>query len=124
MTAPGLVFSSKGSAQARSWSCPAVSIKAYGLPNASASAWILVLGPPRDRPMAGAPFFSRASAVLVSAHNGGIDHHVFVVMIFSQQLENTIEDPALRPPAEPLVDRFPMAKPLREVAPGTSRSKS
>ena len=56
---------------------------------------------------------SRTSAVLVSAHNGGIDHHVFVVMIFRQQLENTIEDPAFRPPAEPLVDRFPTAKPLR-----------
>jgi hypothetical protein len=28
------------------------SIKTHGLPNASASAWILVLGPPRDRPMA------------------------------------------------------------------------
>jgi hypothetical protein len=74
--------------------------------------------------MACAPFFSRAGAVLVSAHNGGIDHHIFVVMILGQQLENTFEDPALCPPAEPLVDRFPMAKPLREVAPGTSRSKS
>jgi hypothetical protein len=60
--------------------------------------------------MACAPFFLRAGAVLVSAHNGGIDHHIFVVMILGQQLENTFEDSALCPPAEPLVDRFPMAK--------------
>jgi hypothetical protein len=26
-------------------------------------------------------FFSRAGAVLMSAHDGGIDHHVFVVVI-------------------------------------------
>src|SRR5215467_3056706 len=111
MTAPGLVFSSKGSAQAGSWSCPAVSIKAHGLPNASASAWIF--GPPRDRPMACAPFFSHTGAALMGTHDGGIDHHVFVVMIFSQQLENVFEDPAFRPPAKPLVDRFPGAKTLR-----------
>jgi hypothetical protein len=43
--------------------------QAHGLPGASASTW-----------------------VLVGAHYGGIDHHVFFVMIFGQQLENVFED--------------------------------
>jgi hypothetical protein len=54
-----------------------------------------------------------AGAVLMGTHYGGIDHHVFVVMIFGQQLENVFEDPAFRPPAKPLVGRFPGAKTLR-----------
>jgi hypothetical protein len=37
--------------------------------------------------------FSRTGAVLMGTHYGGIDHHVFVVMIFGQQLENVFEDP-------------------------------
>ena len=55
-------------------------------------------------------FFSRAGAVLMSAYNGGIDHHVFVVVIAAQQLENTLENPALRPSAETLMDRFEVAE--------------
>src|SRR6202030_566208 len=58
-------------------------------------------------------FFSRTGAVLVSAYDGGIDHHVLVVAIAAQQLENTLEHPALRPSAETLMDRFPGAETLR-----------
>jgi hypothetical protein len=49
----------------------------------------------------------------MGTHDGGINHHVFVVVIFRQQLENAFEDPAFRPPAKALVDRFPGAKTLR-----------
>jgi len=35
----------KSSAQAETWSCPGVSIKARGSPDASLSTWILMLGP-------------------------------------------------------------------------------
>jgi hypothetical protein len=49
----------------------------------------------------------------VSTHNGGVDHHVFVVVITRQHLENAIENSALRLPAEALVDYFPVAKTLR-----------
>src|SRR5260370_40726299 len=104
MSAPGSTFSSNGCAQVRSWTCPGVSIRLTGLPEASTSAWTLVVNPPRDLPMACAPFFSRAGAVLMSAYNGGVDHHVFVVVIAAQQLKNTLENPALRPSAEPLMD--------------------
>jgi hypothetical protein len=34
-------------------------------------------------------------------------------VIAGQQLENTVENPALRPSAETLMDRFPVAETLR-----------
>jgi hypothetical protein len=51
--------------------------------------------------------------MLMSTYDRGIDHHVFVVVIARQQFEDALENPALRPPAETLMDRFPMAKTLR-----------
>jgi hypothetical protein len=59
--------------------------------------------------------------MLVGAHNGGIDHHVFVVGIARQQLENTLENPTLGPPAEALVDDFPIPETRRKITPGDAR---
>jgi hypothetical protein len=36
----------------------------------------LVVSPPRDRPIACAPFFSRTGMVLESTHNRGVDHRL------------------------------------------------
>ena len=55
--------------------------------------------------------------MLVSAHNGGVDHHVFVVVIARQLLENALENSALRPPAEALINDFPIAETLGQIAP-------
>src|SRR6267154_1360390 len=54
--------------------------------------------------------FLRPGAMLVRPDNGGIDHHVFVVVIACQQLENALENPALGPPVEALVDDFPASE--------------
>jgi hypothetical protein len=81
----------------------------------------LVLSPPRDRPIACALFFSGAGAVLMSAHDSGVDHHVFVVVIAGQQLENALENLALGPSAEALVDDLPIPETLRQVAPRDTR---
>src|SRR5258708_23242442 len=62
-------------------------------------------------------FFSGAGAVLMSAHDSGVDHHVFVVVIARQQLENALENLALGPSAEALVDDLPIPETLRQVAP-------
>ena len=48
--------------------------------------------------MACAPF--RTGAVLMGAHNGGVDHDVFIVVIAGQQFEDALENPTVRPPAE------------------------
>ena len=45
-----------------------------------------------------------AGAMLVSAHDGGVDHHVFVVVIAGQELENPLEHAALGPSVEALID--------------------
>src|SRR5271169_2422202 len=104
MSACGLAFSSNGCAQVRSWSCPGVSIRLQGLPKASTSAWTLVVNPPRDLPIACAPFFfSRTGAVLMSAYDGGIDHHVLVVAVAGQKLENMLENSTFCPSAETLM---------------------
>src|ERR1700730_5658304 len=67
-------------------------------------------------------FFSRPGAMLARADNGGIDHHVFVVGIARQQLENALENSALGPPAEALVDDFPIPETRRKITPGDARS--
>ena len=62
--------------------------------------------------------------MLVSAHDGGVDHHVFVIVIARQQIENTLENPTLRPSAEALMDDLPIAKALRKIPPRDASSKS
>ena len=84
----------------------------------------MVVSPPRERPIACEPFFLRAPAVLVSAHDGRIDPHVLVIGIADQQLENPLENAALYPSAEALVYDLPVAKTRRQITPGNVRSVS
>src|ERR1035437_9759367 len=58
----------------------------------------------------------------MGAHDGGIDHHVFVVVVVCQQLENTLENAVLRPSTEALVHDLPVAETCRQVTPGDPRS--
>jgi hypothetical protein len=62
--------------------------------------------------------------VLVSAHDGGVDHHVFVVVIARQQPENALENSTLRPPAEALMDDLPIAETLWKITPWDAGSIS
>ena len=78
----------------------------------------MVVSPPRERPIACSPFFSCAGAVLVGAHDSGVDHHVFIVVVAPQQPENALENATLRPPAETLMHNLPIAEALGQVAPG------
>jgi hypothetical protein len=60
----------------------------------------------------------------MGAYNGGVDHHVFVVVITRQEFENALENSALRPSTEALMNRFPVTETLRQITPRTPRSKS
>lgn len=62
--------------------------------------------------------------MLVGAYDGGVNHHVFVVVIFRQQLENALENSALRPSTEALMDDLPIPKALGQIAPRNARSVS
>ena len=61
--------------------------------------------------------------MLVSAHDGGVDHHIFVVVIAGQEPENPLENTALGPSVEALIDDFPVAKALGQIAPRNAGSK-
>ena len=58
------------------------------------------------------------------AHDGGIDHHVLVVGITRESVENTLKNSAFRPSIEALIDDLPIAKALREIAPRDPGPKS
>jgi hypothetical protein len=49
------------------------------------------------------------------AHDGAIEHQVTIVL--SQRSEDPLPHPAVRPPAEALMYRLPMAIALRQVTP-------
>jgi hypothetical protein len=72
----------------------------------------LVLSPPRDRPIACAPFFFARRRYVGEHVRLSHQYHVFIVVIARQHLENALENPALGPSAEALVHRFPVTKPL------------
>ena len=54
----------------------------------------------------------------MGAYDRGVDHHVFVVVITRQQLENAFENSALRPPAEALMNHLPAPETLWQITPG------
>src|SRR6266511_478717 len=55
--------------------------------------------------------------MLMSPDDGRVDHHVFVVGIACQHLENALDDTALRPSAEAFVHDLPVAETGREITP-------
>lgn len=71
--------------------------KACQVANASTVACILAFRPPRLLPRAclDPPFCT--SAVLVDAHDGGINHGVFVVRVLSQDFKHPLLDTCLAP---------------------------
>ena len=73
--------------------------------------------------MACAPSFFGAGAMLVSAHDGGVNHHVLVVVIAGQEPENPLENAALGPSVEALIDDLPVAKALGQIAPRDAGAK-
>lgn len=55
--------------------------------------------------------------MLVSAHDGGIYHGVFIVGVLGQMLENSLPDSARGPAAEPRMHHAEVAEPLRQIPP-------
>jgi hypothetical protein len=55
--------------------------------------------------------------MLMGAHDGAVDHRVFVVGIRGKILKHPLPDTSLRPSAEAPMHLDPVAKPLRQIAP-------
>jgi len=56
--------------------------------------------------------------VLVSAHDGAVDHRVFVVGLGREMLKDPLPYAGFRPAAEPAVDIDRIAEAFRQVTPG------
>ena len=55
--------------------------------------------------------------MLMGAHNGAVDHRVFVVGVCGEMLKHLLPHTAFGPTAEPQVDFCPVTEPLRQIAP-------
>ena len=58
----------------------------------------------------------------MGAHNGAVDHRILVVGVCGEILKHPLPYTAFGPTAEPQVDLYPVAEPLRQIAlrhPGT-----
>jgi hypothetical protein len=58
------------------------------------------------------------------AYDRSVDHHVFVVGVTRQQLENALENAALRPSVKALVYDIPLAETRGQITPRDSCSIS
>ena len=56
--------------------------------------------------------------MLVRPHDGAVNHRIFVVGVGGEVLEEALPHSFLGPTGDPLVGVLPIAKPLRQVAPG------
>ena len=62
--------------------------------------------------------------MLMSPHDGAVDHGVFVVRIGGQMVKHSFPHPGFRPATEAPVGVLPVAESFRQVAPGNSRAVS
>ncbi len=99
--------------------------KATGRPVSSASRWILVLSPPRERPRAlsSEPLFAARGRLLVSAHDGRVDHQVLILFVRHKVGENALPDTRSRPAHEPRMHALVLAVTLRKIMPTGPRTK-
>src|SRR3954468_14304918 len=118
-----LTPSMSGATPTVSWRCPGSRMKRTRLPSASTRATILLVRPPRERPMAWlrVPPLG-ATRLLVGGDDSAIDQGVFEVRLAGQACEDALEDAALHPAAEPLEDAVPTAELARQGAPRGARA--
>jgi hypothetical protein len=60
--------------------------------------------------------------MLMGAHNGAVDHRIFVVGVCCEILEHPFPDTAFGPTTEPPMHLNSVTKPLRQIAPGHPRT--
>ena len=59
--------------------------------------------------------------MLMSAHNGAVDHRIFIVGVGRQVSKNVLPNSGFGPAAMAAVDVLPITKPLGQVTPGNAR---
>src|SRR3954453_13935362 len=116
-----LTPSMSGATPTLSWRCPGSRMKRTRLPKASTRATILLVRPPRERPMAffSAPPFGTAR-LLMDGDDRAIDHRGFEIRFSGQGLEDAVKNHRPHPAAEAREHAVPMAELGRQVPPGQS----
>jgi len=66
--------------------------------------------------------FLGARAVLVGAHDGAVDHRIFIVGIDREMLKDPLPDTCFGPSAEACVHLLPITEPFRQVSPRDASS--
>src|SRR3712207_4232654 len=84
---------------------------------ASVTRWILVLKPPRERPIAALVRPLRPGGVLVSAHDRGVDLRPLPERIRGEHRERALPHALAGPAPEANEDAVPGSEALRQVAP-------
>ena len=59
-------------------------------------------------------------AVLMSAHDGAVDHRVFVVGVLGEAAEDALPNAGLRPSTEPAVNVLPVSEAFWQITPGNT----
>ena len=55
--------------------------------------------------------------MLMGAHDGAVDHRIFVVGVCGEMPKHPLPHTAFGPAAEPQVDLYPITEPRRQIAP-------
>src|SRR6218665_1307742 len=96
---------------------PPVSNQRTGLTSASTATLILLVHPPRERPIACGPSFFGTSSVLMCTHHRTIDHQHFQISVAIDNFADPLPYARLAPALEPRVCRVPVAQFCRQVSP-------
>ena len=76
--------------------------------------WILVLNPPRERPIAWSlRAFLSPRTMLVGSYNGTVDHPILIVSIGGELLEHVLPHAGFCPAAETPMRILPIAEAFR-----------
>jgi len=104
-----------------------VPLRAENEENDVSTAWILVVSPPRERPMAlssaAFAFFLGRSALLVNPDMRTVDHHDIAVASLGHRRQQLVPDPSLAPAHEPIVAGAVPPVALGNVSPGRACTK-
>ena len=103
--------------------CPVVTMTRRGQPRVSASRWIIVVNPPRERPIVRslAPIPRRQPAD--GGNYGAVDHQILIVSIRSQRFKDQFSHFGMTPATETAVHCFPFTVAFRQLTPMSPRAQ-
>src|SRR6218665_1301756 len=100
---------------------PPVSSPRTGLPRASTTTGILLVHPPRERPIACGPSLFGTSSVLMCTHHRTIDHQHFQISVATDNFADPLPYARLAPALEPRLCPLPLSQFFTQISPSSTR---